>query len=228
MRFTSLLSLSSLAAAVVGGPLQTLSNLAEPDINVILNVLDRVSTGIIKADAEVKLWLGDYEGSFRLLGAARSVHQDMAAGAVFISRLPNGTINAWDSLKITVPMATLMKSVESYTAGLIKNKGTIDSLSLTSQFLTSLYESRISAQALSKAIESKLPISMAWTVAPTTDVFINRLDKTAQVFGATLGAYIQTKTKSPVPSTTAWNQIHPANIRQPNSMPSPSPLLVFR
>ena len=103
-----------------------------------------------------------------------------------------------DSLKIMGPMSTLMKSVESYTAGLMKKKEIIAGLSLTQQFVTSLYESRVSAQGLAKAIESKLPKTMAWTVQPTADVFLTRLDKTAQAFGAKPGPYVvQNQPNSP-------------------------------
>ena len=80
MRFASLLPLSAFTLFVAGTPIRTPSDLAAEDsINGIMRVLDRVSTGIIKTDAEVKLWLDDYNGSFRILEAARWVHQDMYA-----------------------------------------------------------------------------------------------------------------------------------------------------
>jgi hypothetical protein len=189
MHVASLLSLSALTAVVAGGPLQKGRVLTAGEIDGILTVLDRVSIGIVKVDAEVKLWLGDWDNAIRILDDARWVHMDMATGAKFIDGLPNGTISTWDSLKIAIPMTSIMKSVDSYTNGLIANKGPIGSLSLLPDFIASLQDSKNAAQELSRAITTKLPMTMAWTVAPVTDVFIRKFDKTAREFGAIPGPY---------------------------------------
>jgi hypothetical protein len=186
----SLLLLSTLISVTAGGPLQKVQELVTSDINAILTVLDRVSIGIVKVDADVKLWLGDLENGFRILYDARWVHQDMSTGAEFIRRLPNGTISAWDALRITTPMTSIMRSVDSYTNGLINKKAVIGDLALSLEFITSLQSSKYAAEELSEAIAKKLPSVMAWAVGPVTGLFIRKFDKTAREFGALPGPYV--------------------------------------
>jgi hypothetical protein len=176
----SLVLLSTLIATVAGVPVQTGHDLAAGDIDGILTVLDRVGTGIVKVDAEVKLWLGDLNNGIRILDDARWVHQDMSTGAKFIGDLPNGTIGVFDSLRIAFPMTSIMRSVDSYTTNLVGKKSFIGNLSLTSDFVTSLHDSSLAAEELSAAITTKLPDTMAWTVAPVKEVFTRRFEKTAK------------------------------------------------
>jgi hypothetical protein len=51
--FSSFLSLSSLIAVAIGTPLRT-RNEATKDGDALLSVLDRISTGIVRVDAEVR------------------------------------------------------------------------------------------------------------------------------------------------------------------------------
>jgi len=183
MHLSSLLSLSTLITFVVGFPLRTRS-VAEPDIEAILSSLERVSTGIVREDAEVKLWLGDFNGAMRILDGAKWVHQDMATATDFIETLHNNTISTKGALKIAGPMSKIMKATESYTKGIVEKKAFVDSLALTEQFLSSFHDSKLAAQGLAKAITMKLPTRIAWTVAPVTDVFIVALDKASQALGA--------------------------------------------
>jgi hypothetical protein len=161
------------------GDMQTRRDVATFNISQILTVLDRVQTGMIKVDAEVKLWLGDLENGLRILDDGNWVHQDMSTGARFIEGLPNEMMSTFDSMKIAGPMGSMMKIADSYTAGLLKNKANIYRLSLAPQFLESLEYSKLAAQALARAIATKQPPTMAWSVKPTTDVFIKKFEKTA-------------------------------------------------
>jgi hypothetical protein len=180
MLFASLLSLSALTCVIAADPVQTRRNVVAFNITQILNVLDRISTGMTKVDAEVKLWLGDLENGLRILDDGNWVHQDMSTGASFIERLPNEAMTTRDSMKIAAPMSKMMQTADSYTKGLLKNKPAIYKNRLESQFLLSLQNSKLAAQALSKAIKTKQPITMAWSVEPTTDVFIKQFEKTAK------------------------------------------------
>jgi hypothetical protein len=189
MHFSTFLLLGTLIAVVVGLPLNT-RNVATKDGDALLSVLNRIGTGITRVDAEVKLWLSDIDGGMRILEGARWVHQDMSTGAQFIENLPNNTINTVDALKIIGPMTNIMKMTDSYTRGLVEKKADFDKLSLTTQILLSLHDSRVAAEALAKAIQKKLPGTLSWSVMPTVDVIIGTLDRTAQAFGAIPGPYI--------------------------------------
>lgn len=180
MLFASLLWLGALSALVAGVPEPTQRNVATFNITHIFTVLDRVSTGMTKVDAEVKLWLGDLDNGLRILDDAKWVHQDMSTGATFLNGLPNDVMSTFDSMKIAGPMSKMMKLADSYTNGLVKNKVVIYKLALQSEFISSLQSSKLAAQQLSQAVKNKQPVTMAWSVDPTTEVFIRQFEKTAR------------------------------------------------
>jgi hypothetical protein len=134
----------------------------------------------------------------RILEGARWVHQDMSTGAQFIENLPNNTINTVDALKIIGPMTNIMKSTDSYTKGLVEKKTNIEKLSLTTQVVSSLHDSRVAAGALAKAIQKKLPGTLSWSVMPTVDIIIGALDRTATAFGAPPGPYVPQSAQDPI------------------------------
>jgi hypothetical protein len=136
-----------------------------------------------RVDAEVKLWLGDLDNGLRILNDAKWVHQDMSTGATFLDSLPDDVMSTFDAIKIAAPMTKMMLLANSYTKGIIKNKVAIYKNALQSQFISSLQSSTLAAQNLSQAIKNKQPITMAWSVDPTTDVFIQQFENTAQELG---------------------------------------------
>src|SRR5262245_16942374 len=132
MIFASLLSLSALATLVTGHVIQERSPQQSTalDIKGITTVLDRVKTGITKADADVKLWLDDYDGCVRILEDARWVHQDMHTGAQFIASFRESSVGTVDAITISIPMAAILSGVESYINGLIQKKSVINRLGM--------------------------------------------------------------------------------------------------
>jgi hypothetical protein len=181
MRFSPLFSFCSFAVSITAAIVLPNEGLVARDINGVLAVMDRVNTGITKLGADMKLWLGDFEGARRILVDAKQVLNDVQTGTQYIDA--QQTLGVLDTLSLVIPMTTLNTNFDTFTTQLIDKKPQIDQLRLAGNFLNMIQQTRGGVIGLSKAIASKLPTATSWSVEPMTNQIVQKLDKAIVAFG---------------------------------------------
>jgi hypothetical protein len=143
-------------------------------------VLNGITQGIRRTQSDITNWRGDQAGANLVLDDSEYLYRDILEGTQVVLR--TGTLSTWDSASFLVPGNNLNNALDALVNELIKKKSGIEKINYTPIVRSQLLKLRDAADALTKALFSKLPSAAALLARPVSNLIVSKLNKAVNAF----------------------------------------------